>query len=74
MSFITPESYELVQIYARSKQIGGETGTVSLFGPDLDNWPCRISDAFCVLETEKVKTESARMDAEMGEPNGPDRE
>ena len=71
MSLITPESFELVQIYARSKQIGGESGTVTLFGPDLNKWPCRIADAFCALETERVKTESARMDAEMGEENAP---
>lgn len=66
-SYITAESYELVQLYARSKQIGGESGSVTLFGPNLDDWPCRIADAFCVLETERVKTESARIDAEMGD-------
>ncbi len=71
-SYITPESYELVQLYARSKQIGGESGSVSLFGPNLDDWPCRIADAFCALETERVKTDSARMDAEMGDSNGSD--
>ncbi len=71
---ITPESFELVQIYARSKQIGGESGTISLFGPDLNKWPARMADAFCVLETERVKTESARMNAEMGDYDATDRE
>ena len=74
VSYITPESYELVQIYARSKQIGGEQGIASLCGPNLDNWPCRIADAFCVLETEKVKTESVRMEAEYGGSDGSDGE
>lgn len=72
VSYITPESYELVQMYARSKQIGGEQGTSSLFGPNLDDWPCRIADAFCALETEKVKTESARFEAEKGDQDGSD--
>lgn len=59
----------MVQIYARSKQIGGEHGSVTLFGPDLRDWPCRFSDAFCILQTESVKADNAKMNAEMGESN-----
>lgn len=67
VSLISPESFELVQIYARSKQIGGESGGVSPFGPNLGKWPARMADAFCVLETERVKAETARQSAETGE-------
>jgi hypothetical protein len=63
VSYITPESRELVQIYLRSTQMKKSQGA-SLYGPDLNRWPARTVDAFTCLESERIRTENAQSRAE----------
>lgn len=63
VSFITPESRELVQVFLRARQMR-ELAGASLYGPDLREWPARVVDAFTLLESERLKTENAQSRAE----------
>jgi hypothetical protein len=63
VSYITPESKELVQIFNRATQMQKAQGT-SLWGPDLGKWPVKVVDAFSCLESERVRYINAQSRAE----------
>lgn len=63
VSAITPQSQELIQIYARNAHMQEAAGA-SLFGPDMGKWPARMVDVFVALESERVKSDNAQTRAE----------
>jgi hypothetical protein len=62
VSYIKPESQELIQIWARSRSMY-ETCGASLLGPDLRKWPARMVDAFTTLEAERLRRDNAEVNA-----------
>lgn len=66
MSFVTPHSVELVQIFSRARHATEASGA-ALFGPDLSRWPAWAVDAAVVIEQERIRVENARMTAELAE-------
>jgi hypothetical protein len=63
VSFITPRSRELVEVFMRAKRLTESSGA-SMFGPDLSAWPAWAVDSFDVLERESIRYENARFQAE----------
>jgi len=49
---ITPESIELVALYHRSRQLQSVTGA-SFYGPNLNDWPARMLDAFSAIADQE---------------------
>ena len=58
MSAITPESIELLDMYARARRLHESFG-VSLFGPALLEWPAWAVDLVSLLEGEHARIEAA---------------
>ncbi len=68
VSFITPQSEELVAIVTRAQLVGKAAGA-SLFGPDLSKWPARMYDAATLVAAEDAKVESEVHKAINGKQN-----
>ena len=62
VSFVTPRSRELVQIFNRAQYSQG--AGASMFGPDLSKWPIWAVDAQVVLEQARIREHNARFEAE----------
>lgn len=63
VSEITGESYELVNVFLRSRRLKEASGT-SLFGANLAEWPAWAVDAIDTLELEEMRYQNARMEAQ----------
>lgn len=57
VSYVTPESQELLFLYLRAFQMKEATG-LPMMGPDVLSWPARLVDAFVVLYSETRKVEN----------------
>ncbi len=64
VSFITPDAIEVVQQYFRARQVHDAFG-VSMFGPDLSQWPTWAVYAVAALEQERVKVANAMQEVNM---------
>lgn len=62
VSAITGQSQELLEIFARSKRMKEAAG-MSLYGPNMADWPARMVDVFDVFEAENINYENAKYDA-----------
>ena len=62
-SFITQESIELLDVYARARRSHDAFG-VSPFGPTLLDWPAWAVDMVQLLETERGRIEAAAEEME----------
>lgn len=58
VSYITPDSIEVLQHYFRSRQVYEAFGA-SMFGPDLSEWPTWAVYAVAALEQERIKVQNA---------------
>lgn len=62
VSYITPDSIEVIQQYFRARQVHDAFG-VSMFGPDLSEWPTWAVYAVAALEQESIKVRNAMTEA-----------
>lgn len=58
VSFIVPESVELVQHYFRARSVHEAFGA-SLYGSDLSEWPAWAVYMTAALEEERIKYQNA---------------
>jgi hypothetical protein len=63
VSLITQQSIELLDVYARSRRAYDAFG-VSLFGPDLLEWPAWAVDLVALLDSERGRIEAAEEELE----------
>jgi hypothetical protein len=58
VSYITPDSDQLVQVLGHASTTG-----VALFGPALVHWPPKAADALAVIECEESQYKAALQNA-----------
>lgn len=68
VSLITQESIEVLDMYARARR-GHEAFGLTMFGPDILQWPAWAVDLVQLCESERARVEAA--EHEMESPRGP---
>jgi hypothetical protein len=58
VSFITPESFQFVQLITDAQHVHKATGAVS-FDSNAGNWPSRLYDAAKVIAIEELRISNA---------------
>jgi hypothetical protein len=62
VSLITPESFQLVQIFTDAQHVQKLTGAVS-YSPDAGEWPARLYDAAKALAIEDIRINNSLQEA-----------
>lgn len=63
-AIITPDSKELITLDARYRRLKEASGA-TLYGPDARRWPAWWADVVTTIETQRVLSHNARIEAEV---------